>query len=64
MKFKNGDTIKTLVVNNDIPIGCLGIVIYVFHDLLDTEYQVEFLDKQGYTVGVGTYKEKDIEKAE
>jgi hypothetical protein len=58
--IEENDIIRTNKrINNEIAEGTKGVVLYVF----DKEFLVEFIDKEGNTIGNGmeTVKQEDID---
>lgn len=61
-KFKQFNTIITLVEKNNIPKGTIGCIVDVYYAF--KAYTCELFDEKYNTIGVYDYEENEIQKYE
>ena len=63
MKFKENDTVKVIKdCGNVVKRGDIGVVIMVF-EKPNEAYEVEFIDKNGFTKAQNTFLPNELELA-
>ena len=63
MKFKENDTVKVMKdCGNVVKRGDIGVVIMVF-EKPNEAYEVEFVDKNGFTKAQNTFLPSELELA-
>jgi len=61
--FKENEVVIAKNELPGIPKGSIGAVVFVY-DVKKGDYEVEFVDESGNTIGLLTVNEKDLEKKE
>lgn len=59
--YKEYDVVKAIRdINDKVPKGSKGVVLIIY-TATPPQYEVEFVDEEGYTLDVLTVHERDIE---